>query len=86
MDSESSKWAKRMYDLLSGERKELKARNEKYVMAEMTKHKDFFDEVEKTPLTDEQRRAAIVMEDRNLLVAAAGSVKLRRLSEKSVMY
>ena len=75
MDSESSKWAKRMYDLLSGERKELKARNEKYVMAEMTKHKDFFDEVEKTPLTDEQRRAAIVMEDRNLLVAAAGSGK-----------
>ena len=31
--------------------------------------------MEKTPLTDEQRRAAIVMEDRNLLVAAAGSGK-----------
>jgi superfamily I DNA/RNA helicase len=41
----------------------------------MTKHQAFFDTVESTPLTREQRVAAAVMEDRNLLVAAAGSGK-----------
>ena len=41
----------------------------------MVAYKDFFDAVETTPLTAEQRRAAVVMEDRNLLVASAGSGK-----------
>ncbi len=39
---------------------------------EIVRHKTFFDTVEETPLTPEQRVAAVVMEDRNLLVAAAG--------------
>ena len=65
---------KRVRDL-SGERAELRERNRKFVAREMEAHRDFFDRVEKTPLTDEQRRAAVVMEDRNLLVAAAGSGK-----------
>ena len=41
----------------------------------MLAHIDFFDSVESKPLTDEQRKAAVVMEDRNLLIAAAGSGK-----------
>jgi DNA helicase-4 len=42
---------------------------------EVLKCKEFFDSVEKTPLTSEQRVASVVFEDRNLLVAAAGSGK-----------
>ena len=38
-------------------------------------NREFFDSVESTPLTIEQRRASVVMEDRNLLVASAGSGK-----------
>lgn len=56
-------------------RKRLNKRNEEFVAAEEDRFRDFFDSVESRPLTGEQRRAAIVMEDNNLLVAAAGSGK-----------
>ena len=49
--------------------------NEAFVVNELTRSKGFFDRVEARPLTDEQRRAVIVDEDRNLVVAAAGSGK-----------
>ncbi len=41
----------------------------------MERSRDFFDRVEARPLTDEQRRAVVVDEGRNLVVAAAGSGK-----------
>jgi hypothetical protein len=62
-------------DVLYGPRAHVKARNEKFVAHEIERNKAFFDTVEKTPLAREQRVASIVMEDRNLLVAAAGSGK-----------
>jgi DNA helicase IV len=65
----------RLQDLLAGKRQELQARNEAFVLAEMKAWKHFFDSVESRPLTEEQQRAAIVLEDRNLLIAAAGSGK-----------
>ena len=37
--------------------------------------REFFDRIEARPLTDEQRRTVVVDEDRNLVVAAAGSGK-----------
>ena len=37
--------------------------------------REFFDKIETRPLTDEQRRSVVVNEDRNLVVAAAGSGK-----------
>ncbi|MGI9305766.1 MAG: UvrD-helicase domain-containing protein [Gammaproteobacteria bacterium] len=58
-----------------GNKETLSARNQKYVRQEEIKFRRFFDTVEASPLTGEQRRAAVVMEDRNLLVAAAGSGK-----------
>ena len=61
--------------LLSDNRTELFARNKAYVEQEEIRFNDFFNIVETLPLTVEQRRAAIIMEDRNLLVAAAGSGK-----------
>ena len=42
---------------------------------ELERSRDFFDRVEARPLTDEQRRAVVVDEGRNLVVAAAGSGK-----------
>lgn len=49
--------------------------NKVYVDNELIRSQEFFDTVEAKPLTDEQRRAVVVDEDRNLVVAAAGSGK-----------
>jgi DNA helicase IV len=64
-----------LLDVLSDNSKVLKNRNRHFVEEEMRIHNYFFDSVEQTPLTQEQRIASIIMEDRNLLVAAAGSGK-----------
>lgn len=50
-------------------------KNKCFVESELKVFKQFFDQVESTPLTDEQRISSIIFEDRNLLVAAAGSGK-----------
>ena len=49
--------------------------NQTYVANELIRSREFFDSVEARPLTDEQRRAVVVDEHRNLVVAAAGSGK-----------
>jgi len=49
--------------------------NETFVARELSDSRKFFDRVEARPLTDEQRRAVVIDEDRNLVVAAAGSGK-----------
>ncbi|MCU4578439.1 UvrD-helicase domain-containing protein [Acinetobacter courvalinii] len=51
------------------------AKNKRFVESELKVFKHFFDRVESTPLTDEQRISCLIFEDRNLLVAAAGSGK-----------
>jgi len=55
---------------------------ESYISRELITFKDFFDTVEKTPLTEEQRTACVVCDDRQLLVAAAGSGKSSTLVAK----
>lgn len=57
-------------------------KNKEIINRELDIYGQFFDQVEKTPLTVEQRRAAIIFEDRNLLVAAAGSGKTSSLIGK----
>ena len=49
--------------------------NQTYIANELERSREFFDSVEARPLTDEQRRAVVVDEHRNLVVAAAGSGK-----------
>lgn len=49
--------------------------NEVFVKNELSRSRAFLDRVEERPLTEEQRRAVVVDEDRNLVVAAAGSGK-----------
>jgi DNA helicase-4 len=65
----------RLRDLIVGPFQELRIRNERFVDHELIRLRDFFESVEARPLTEEQARAAIVGEDRNLVVAAAGSGK-----------
>lgn len=45
------------------------------IQRELDRHADLFDRIERSPLTLEQRVAAVTMADRNLLIAAAGSGK-----------
>lgn len=49
--------------------------NEEYVLDEIKSSKDLFDNIESNPLTEEQRRAVVIDEDANLIIAAAGSGK-----------
>lgn len=72
----------RIRDLSLGRMAPAKERNSKFVERELETYKRFFDTVEKRPLTVEQRRAAVIMEDRNLLVAPAGSGKTSALVGK----
>lgn len=64
-----------LFDIASGNFQVIQQRNNKFVENELLAHKTFFDSVESSPLTREQCVASVVMEDRNLLVAAAGSGK-----------
>ena len=49
--------------------------NEAFVANELARSRGFFDRIEDHALTEEQRRAVVVDEHRNLVVAAAGSGK-----------
>jgi len=65
----------KLLDVFSDNSDLFKKRNNAFVESEILNNRTFFDSIEKTPLTMEQRIASVVMEDRNLLVAAAGSGK-----------
>ena len=67
--------AQQIHNVVAGDRSVLHKRNSAYVAEELRRQKQFFDTIESQPLTEEQRRAAIVLEDRNLVIAAAGSGK-----------
>src|SRR5262245_12600777 len=51
------------------------ASNQAFVRDELDRMRAFLDQVESRPLTEAQRHAVVVDEDRNLVVAAAGSGK-----------
>lgn len=73
---------KNIHDIVAGDRSLLRARNGHYIDSEIARRKELFDTVESTPLTNEQRRAAVILEDRNLIVAAAGSGKTSTIVAK----
>lgn len=58
--------------------------NDTYVKNEIQSFTPLFNRLEKYPLSDEQMRAAVVDEDRNLLIAAAGSGKSSTIVAKVV--
>ena len=57
--------------------------NRIFVKNEMMRSKDLFDRVESRPLTEEQRKAVVTDERRNLVIAAAGSGKTSVIVAKS---
>ncbi|WP_394147189.1 UvrD-helicase domain-containing protein [Shewanella atlantica] len=48
---------------------------DQYISQQLIEHKGFFDSVESNPLTDKQRRACIIDDNNNLLLAGAGTGK-----------
>lgn len=81
--AETHRLIERLRDVAMGSRNEVNMRNAKFVESELGKHHTFFNTVESTPLTREQRVASIVLQDRNLLVAAAGSGKTSTIVAKA---
>ncbi len=60
---------------LTDPRKRRRQANDTFIANELVRSKELFDKIESRPLTDEQRRAVVVDENRNLVIAAAGSGK-----------
>jgi len=59
-------------------------RNKRFVEEAINKYTSLFSQLEKYPLTEEQMKAAVVDEDRNLLIAAAGSGKTSTILAKVI--
>lgn len=57
--------------------------NEAYLQKELQELKPFFDQVEKSPLTEEQAKAVVCFDNRVLLVASAGSGKTSTMVAKA---
>ena len=57
--------------------------NQRHVASELEQLRDFFNCVEKSPLTDEQAKAVICFDERVLLVASAGSGKTSTMVAKA---
>lgn len=57
--------------------------NQRHVESELVACKDFFDRVEKSPLTDEQARAVVCFDDRVQVIASAGSGKTSTMVAKA---
>lgn len=62
----------------------IQERNDAFIEHAKTHHKILFERLEAFPLSDEQMNAAIINEDRNLLIAAAGSGKTSTIVAKAI--
>lgn len=49
--------------------------NDDYIQTQLTRYQGFFDQVESNPLTDKQRKACVIDEQNNLVLAGAGTGK-----------
>ncbi|HEY8206093.1 MAG TPA: UvrD-helicase domain-containing protein [Myxococcaceae bacterium] len=71
-----------LVELLSDVAGTVDRRNATWGVREQEQWRELFDTVERLPLTSEQRKAVVDFEDRNLLIAAAGSGKSSTLVAK----
>lgn len=60
---------------IAASEEKVKKANAKFLQQESIKFKSFFDTIEKNPLTEAQRQACLINEDRNLVLAGAGTGK-----------
>ena len=66
---------KRIRSFLSDTDAARKRANQTFLVGELERSRDFLDRIDTRPLTEEQRRTVCVDDDRNLVVASAGSGK-----------
>ena len=71
----SAKELLKIRDFLASRTLDRNSINVEYIDLEILRNKGLFDRIEKNPLTEEQRRAVVVDEDSNLVIASAGSGK-----------
>ena len=62
----------------------LRERNETFIKHEIQNYSKLFNKLEQFPLSEEQKRAAVTDEDRNLLIAAAGAGKTSTIIAKAI--
>ena len=74
-DTAEIRMLERIRGFLSDPTRHRVSANKTFVTNELVHSREFFDRIEAHPLTDEQRKAVVVDEDHNLVVAAAGSGK-----------
>ena len=66
---------KQLATFIAASEDKVRKANARFVRQEEIRFKSFFDTLEKNPLTAAQRRACLINEDRNLLLAGAGTGK-----------
>lgn len=66
---------KQLATFIAASEDKVKKANARFVRQEEIRFKSFFDTIEKNPLTTAQRRACLMNEDRNLVLAGAGTGK-----------
>ncbi len=74
-ETDSAKGLLKVRNFLTSTSHDRSAINIEYVDHEIQRSKDLFDNIEKNPLTEEQRKSVVVDEDANLVIASAGSGK-----------
>jgi DNA helicase-4 len=62
----------------------IQTRNHHFIEEEIVRYKDLFDEIESNPLTSEQRKAIVIDEENNLVIAGAGTGKTSTIIAKAV--
>lgn len=72
---EQRKLAKRVAVFVTESTDQVSKANHNFVQSELATYGGFFDSVESKPLTESQRRACVVNEDSNLVLAGAGTGK-----------
>jgi DNA helicase-4 len=63
-------------------KKRIEEKNQNFITLELTRNKEFFDNIVSHPLSDEQRRAIIIDEKHTLVVAGAGTGKTSTIVAK----
>ena len=74
-DTSEFRMLKAILDFLEGPDRFRGQANAAFVANELNRSQELFDRIESRPLTGEQRKAVVVDDDRNLVIAAAGSGK-----------
>ncbi len=74
LDNEAALWAEFIRPFLDNTH-HIEIINEAYIQTQLSRYRGYFDQVENNPLTDKQRKACVIDEQNNLVLAGAGTGK-----------